>query len=179
MSMSNYAVPFLYGIVRVSFVRVTHLSMSHWSFVLMGLHLGLHVPVMLAKMQPKAGTRRALSAICAGVASVGLWLFLKNGMPNYLFFRVPFAFLDYEKAGILVLLENAAMLLFWVFAGCQAALMMRKKGTLPRLALVLAAVAIGLALNAIWPNANDFGFDAGWGSASEAPWQAAEANQFK
>ena len=49
MAMSNYAVPFFYGIVRVSFVRVTHLSMSHCSFVLMGLHLGLHVPVMLAK----------------------------------------------------------------------------------------------------------------------------------
>ena len=28
MAMSNYAVPFLYGIMRVSFVRVTHLSMS-------------------------------------------------------------------------------------------------------------------------------------------------------
>ena len=48
MAMSNYAVPFMYGVARVSFVRVTHLSMSHWSFVLMGLHLGLHVQVMIA-----------------------------------------------------------------------------------------------------------------------------------
>ena len=34
MSMSGYAVPFLYGIAPVSFVRRMHLSMSHWSFVL-------------------------------------------------------------------------------------------------------------------------------------------------
>ncbi len=179
MAMSNYAVPFLYGIARVSFVRVTHLSMSHWSFVLMGLHLGLHVPMMLAGLNDRA--RRALSVAGAAVAGVGLWLFLKNGMPNYLFFRVPFAFLDYEKAGALVLLENVAMLLFWAYAGWQIALALRgRKGGNPLapVALVLAAVAMGGILNMIWPNRNDSGFDSGWGSAAEAPWQAAgpEAN---
>lgn len=60
MAMSNYAVPFMYGAVRVSFVRVTHLSMSHWSFVLTGLHLGLHVPVMLAKRQRCCAGGRAI-----------------------------------------------------------------------------------------------------------------------
>jgi len=174
MAMSNYAVPFLYGIVRVSFVRVTHLSMSHWSFVLMGLHLGLHVPVMLTKLKLKDGTRRALDVACAVVVGAGLWLFFKNGMPNYLFFRVPFAFLDYEKAGALVLLENVVMLLFWAFVGCQVALMLRRKGNpLLSVTLILAAVEIGLILNMIWPNQNDFGFDSGWGDAVETPWQSA------
>ena len=51
MSMSTYAVPFMYGILRVSLVRRVHLSVSHWSFVLMGLHLGLHVPVMTARLK--------------------------------------------------------------------------------------------------------------------------------
>ena len=175
MAMSNYAVPFLYGIARVSFVRVTHLAMSHWSFVLMGLHLGLHVPVMLARLDLKDGARRALRVACAGVAGVGLWLFLKNGMPNYLFFRVPFAFLDYEKAGALVLLENVAMLLFWAFAGCQVALLCRKKGNpIMPVTLILAAVVIGLILNMAWPNRNDFDSGLGWGDAMEAPWQGAE-----
>ncbi len=177
MAMSNYAVPFLYGIVRVSFVRVTHLSMSHWSFVLMGLHLGLHVPVMLAKLKLKDNARHVLSASCTAVAGVGLWLFLKNGMPNYLFFRVPFAFLDYEKAGALVLLENVTMLLFWAFAGCQVALMCRKKGnSLIPVTLILAAVVIGLVLNMIWPGSNDIGFDPNWGSAVESPWQESETD---
>ncbi|MBR7188010.1 MAG: SUMF1/EgtB/PvdO family nonheme iron enzyme [Clostridia bacterium] len=175
MAMSNYAVPFLYGIVRVSFVRVTHLSMSHWSFVLMGLHLGLHLPVMLQKLKLKEGTRRILSVVCAGVAGVGLWLFFKNGMPNYLFFRVPFAFLDYDKAGALVLLENVVMLLFWAFVGCQITLLCRKKGNpLLPVVLVLAAIVTGLVLNMISPNQNDFGFDSGWGDAMEAPWHEAE-----
>jgi hypothetical protein len=46
-------------------------------------------------------------------------------MPNYLFFRVPFAFLDYEKAGWLVLLENLLMLSFWALIGTQTALICR------------------------------------------------------
>ena len=54
MAMSGYAVPFLYGMAPVSFVRRMHLSMSHWSFVLMGLHLGMHIPAITAALKLKA-----------------------------------------------------------------------------------------------------------------------------
>ena len=37
-----------------------------------------------------------------------------------------FAFLDYEKAGVLVLLENVVMLMFWTFIGSQTAAVCRK-----------------------------------------------------
>ncbi len=73
--------------------------MSHWAFLLMGLHLGLHLPVMAGKWKLSKRTKAALSVLGSVLGGVGFWLFLRNGMPNYLFFRVPFAFLDYEKAG--------------------------------------------------------------------------------
>ena len=125
MSMSGYAVPFLYGMAPVSFARRMHLSLSHWAFVLMGLHLGLHIPAMAAGLNLKDKTKTVLTCVffCAGGA--GFWLFLKNGMPDYLFFRVPFAFLDYEKAGWLVFFENLLMLSFWAFIGTRAALILR------------------------------------------------------
>ena len=121
--MSGHAVPFLYGMAPVSFARRMHLSMSHWSFVLMGLHLGLHIPAMTAKMKLEGRKKTLVSAAFCCIAGIGLWLFLRNGMTDYLFFRVPFAFLDYEKAGALVILENIVMLLFWAFAGTQCSLM--------------------------------------------------------
>ena len=121
MSMSGYAVPFLYGMAPVSFVRRMHLSMSHWSFVLMGLHLGMHIPAMTAGLKLNDRTKIILTCIFTCTGGIGLWLFLQNGMPDYLFFRVPFAFLDYEKAGWLVLLENLLMLSFWVLMGALAA----------------------------------------------------------
>ncbi len=124
MSMSGHAVPFLYGMAPVSFARQMHLSMSHWSFVLMGLHLGLHIPAMTAKMKIEGSKKTLISAaFCCG-AGIGLWLFLRSGMTDYLFFRVPFAFLDYEKSGALVILENLLMLLFWAFIGAQCSLLL-------------------------------------------------------
>ena len=128
MSMSGHAVPFLYGMAPVSFARRMHLSMSHWSFVLMGLHLGLHIPAMAAGLKGKTWFRRTLTAAFAAAAGVGLWLFLKSGILNYLFFRVPFAFLDYEKAGVLVLLENLLILVFFAMLGTVMAVILQKRG---------------------------------------------------
>ena len=125
MSMSGHAVPFLYGMAPVSFARRMHLSMSHWAFVLMGLHLGMHIPAMTAGLKLTDRTKTILACIFTCIGGAGLWLFLRNDMPNYLFFRVPFAFLDYEKAGWLVLLENLLMLSFWAFIGTQTALICR------------------------------------------------------
>ena len=126
MSMSGYAVPFLYGMAPVSFVRRMHLSMSHWCFVLMGLHLGMHIPAMTAGLKLKDRTKTILTCIFACIGGIGLYLFLQSEMPDYLFFRVPFAFLDYKKAGWQVLLENMLMLSFWAFVGTQTAAVCRK-----------------------------------------------------
>lgn len=127
MSISGYAVPFLYGMAPVSFVRRTHLSMSHWSFVLMGMHLGMHIPMMTAGLKWKGRTKTILAGLFTCIGGIGLYLFLRNGMPDYLFFRVPFAFLDYEKAGWLVFLENLLMLSFWAYIGMQAAQILQKR----------------------------------------------------
>ena len=119
MSMSSHAVPFMYGMAPVSLARRMHLAMSHWSFVLMGLHLGLHIPAMAAGMRLDSKIKTAVSLISCLAAGIGLFLFLRSGWANYMFFREAFAFLDYEKAGVLIFIENLLMLLFWVFAGSQ------------------------------------------------------------
>ncbi len=175
MAMSGYAVPFLYWPGGVFLVRPTHLAMSHWAFLLMGLHLGLHLPVMSGKWKLGERTKAALSVFGAVLGGLGFWLFLRNGMPNYLFFRVPFAFLDYEKAGWLVFLENALMLSAWAFLGAQlAALCLKpKKGERMHPGLILgyiaAAVLIGIALGVVFPGENSSDFaTSGWGPAPVA-----------
>ena len=117
MAMSNHAVPFLYGFLPVSFARRFHLAMSFWSFLLMGFHLGLHLPAMTAKAKPGNFSKALLTVIFTCVAGLGLGIFLKNDIPDYIFFRTPFAFLDYSKAGWIVFLENLASLFFFSFLG--------------------------------------------------------------
>ena len=126
MSMSGHAVPFMYGLLKISFARRMHLSMSHWAFVLMGLHIGLHIPVIFAGAKLNDKIKIIVSSVFCILAGVGFYLFIKNSIPDYLLFRVPFAFLDYEKAGILVFMENILILLSWIFTGTWIAVLCKK-----------------------------------------------------
>ena len=160
MAMSGYAVPFLYWAGGVFLVRPAHLAMSHWAFLMMGLHLGLHLPLIIKRKLSETG-RTAMTVAGTILSGVGFWLFLKNGIPDYLFFRVPFAFLDYEESSWMVFLENILMLSAWAFVGNQAALLCMKKKDGQRKKIVLtagsvaAAVVISLALNTALGAGND------------------------
>ncbi len=125
MAMSNHAVPFMYGIINVMTARKIHLAMSYWSFIFMGIHIGMHIKTMTAKI---SGTPKLIfGMILALISAAGLWFFIKSGIVNYIFFRTHFAFLDYETAKPLVILQNLAMLLFWVQAGLIIAALTQRK----------------------------------------------------
>lgn len=151
MSMSNTAVPFLYGMINMVFARTTHLALSFWSFILMGFHLGLHLPAMTAKVSPNKPARIILTSVFALLAGLGLFLFFKNGIARYISFRTHFALFNYEKAPVLVFLENLAVMFFFVFAGanivriikCTGKANIGKNPLVPVVSL-LVSVVIGL-----------------------------------
>lgn len=151
MSMSNTAVPFLYGMINMVFARTTHLALSFWSFILMGFHLGLHLPAMTAKLKPNKTARILLTSVFALLAGLGLFLFFRNGIPGYITFRTHFALFDYEKAPVLVFLENLAVMFFFIFAGANTVRIIKctgkankEKNPLVPVVSLLAAVVIGL-----------------------------------
>ncbi len=173
MSMSAHAVPKLYGLVKVVFARKMHLSMSYWAFILMGVHLGLHIPMMAARFKLSNKTKNAASVIFAGIAGYGLYLFLQSGISDYMFFKTPFAFLDYEKSAYLVFFENIMMLIFWAFIGTQTTSLCKclsnknaekKNNPLLPIVFIMSAVLIGMIINAASPakKENSFG-TSGWG----------------
>ena len=170
ISMSVHAVPFLGGFMRASLSRRLHLALSHWCFVLMGLHLGLHLPAMLRGLRGEA-VRRAGWGLSLLAAGAGFYLFLKNSYPDYLFCRVPFAFFDYDKAAPLVLLEALLIAAFWAFVGAQLPTLLNRRtaGKRRRIALlgVLLAVALGVGLTAAVSRLSGGGTD-----APAAPWAA-------
>lgn len=130
MMMSRYTTKFLNGMFANSVVRQGHLALSHWSFVLMGVHLGLHFGIITGKLK-NGKIRLALGAVMSGISICGFYLFFRSSILDYMFFKLPFAFLDYSKAWWLVLLENLAMLLAWGFAGYLLSLFLKaivKKG---------------------------------------------------
>ena len=156
MSMSSHAVPFLYGIINVYYSRLLHISMSQWSFVFMGMHLGLHIPVMTANLKLTGSQKTALSCFFCLIAGIGLFLFIRDGRFDYMFFDAVFASFDYNKSGLLVVLENVVMLLFWGFIGAQLSNLCRKTTGNPEqkkqmfsICYIITAVIIGQGMNMI------------------------------
>ena len=125
MMMSRFATPFMNGILPSSIVRQGHLALSHWSFVLMGLHLGLHFGIITSRMKNRT-VRIFLAVVMTGISVYGFYLFFSSDILNYMLFKNPFAFLDYSKPWWLVLLENLAMLLAWAFAAYLLSLGLKK-----------------------------------------------------
>lgn len=118
MMMSRNALAFLNLRSGTYWARLAHLSGSWWSFVLTGLHLGLHWGMVAGRL-PGGRKGAALNALAVLVAGWGLHLFLLKDIASYLFLATQFAFLDYEKAAVLVLAENLAMLSFWILLAYQ------------------------------------------------------------
>ena len=125
MSMSNHAVPFLYGMADMVFARTAHLALSYWSFILMGFHIGLHLPAFAAKVKPNKTVRIICTAAFTALAGLGLWLFIKNGIPGYLTFRTHFAFFDQENAPVIVFVENAVIDLAFAYLGAGTVRLIR------------------------------------------------------
>jgi len=122
MSMSSNAVPFLNGIIPVSFARTAHLALSHWSFALIGLHIGYHLSSPIRKTDKK---KKAIILSVIGTASAfGIYLLVRNGIFGYMFFVKRFAFFDYGKSALLVFLENTLMLLPFIFTGIVLAVIL-------------------------------------------------------
>ena len=170
INMSVHAVPFLSDFMRASLGRRLHLTLSHWCFVLMGLHLGLHIPAMLRGIKNQ-NVRRLGFCLSVPAAGAGLWLFLRNNYPSYLFYQVPFAFIDYDKAVPLVLLEALLIAFFWAFIGAQLPRLLNRRadktGRLVSLIGLLLAVIIGMGLVFAFPAQTDDGWSDGG-----APWNA-------
>ena len=150
ISMSNHAVPFLYNLINVNAARVMHLTFSHWAFILMGLHIGMHIGVMAAKI--KNPIRSIMLALFTVIAGYGFYLFLKSGIINYITFKTHFAFLDYEKPAALAFFENVSMLIFFAFVAHNLANALKGIGKkdnsiLRSLVYVMTAIIIGFIFN--------------------------------
>ncbi len=123
--MSRYTAPYLNGVLQTSLVRQAHLSLSHWSFVLMGLHLGLHLGIISSKLK-KRSVKIALGVSATAVSVYGFYLFFTEKFLDYMLLKIPFAYFDYLKVWQLVILENLAALTAWAFAAYLISLVLKK-----------------------------------------------------
>ena len=95
--------------------RTLHIASSYWSFVLMGLHVGMHWGMIASRV--KVLWLKVLAVLFSGY---GLYRLVMFRMADYLTLRSNFVYLDYDKNAVLVIIENIAMLGFCTLLGYQS-----------------------------------------------------------
>ena len=156
LAMSSHAAPFLYGMAPSSFARPAHLAASYWAFILTGIHVGLHIPAMFGRFKPGRVAKALLHLAATAIAGVGFYLFLKNGILDYIFLQTSYAAVDPNKTLWFSVLENILMLSFWAYAGALLISAIKTTGKcrfLPVLG-ILAAVAVGWTLHVTVPQSD-------------------------
>lgn len=129
--LSNHVFGFLGIDFGASFARMAHLAASHWGFVLMALHLGLHWGMITARL--KLRHPRVWNVLGALVACYGLYAFVDRNLLYYMFLRVEFAFLDFSEPMALFYIDYLAMMGLFIFASHHVSKLLRKCGGMSKL----------------------------------------------
>lgn len=124
MAMSRYVFQFLHIPGGRALYRSIHMASVYWSFLLMGLHLGLHWNIFLAlgrklrkgKPLPR-WLRYTLRTLTAATALYGLRCFINQNIPSYLFLQVEFAFFAAGKSLPFVIANLSSILILWAAVG--------------------------------------------------------------
>lgn len=104
ISLSRYALPSAPAFLSAALSRQLHLSVSHWAFLLMSVHLGLHWQMIAARL-PKTRIT-VLPWLLAGlIGAYGLWALWRRQIWLYLLGTAEFLIFDGQYGGILFFLD--------------------------------------------------------------------------
>ena len=93
-------------------LRMIHMTVAYWGFVLMSLHLGLHVRAISAMIGKKFDKRIRTFAMIAFllIAVYGIYAFIHRNIGDYLMMKVMFAFFDFGEPRIRFLVDYLAVM---------------------------------------------------------------------
>lgn len=119
---------------HMAFARRLHMAASHWGFLLMAAHLGLHWGMLLG-MARKAGKTRLTgksvspvpTILGALIAVYGVVAMVKRDFATYLFLRTEFVFLDFSESKVLFYLDYLAIMGTFIFLSYFAMKLLRKR----------------------------------------------------
>ena len=136
--LSNHIFTFLNIQGGLGFARIAHLLASHWYFLFMSLHIGLHVGVIANKMRhpapinchpeldsgshaeemPKQVRHDKLRKIIprillALVCAYGIYAFIARGVWKYLILQQQFFFFDLDRGYILFAIDYISIIILF------------------------------------------------------------------
>lgn len=131
--MSNHVFTFLNLEGGMGFARRLHMAASHWGFVLIALHLGLHWSTILTKIKRQEKRTETDGfwtmigpLIGAAIALYGALAFIWRDFPSAMFLRTQFLFLDFAEPAPLFYLDMLAIMGLFIFFSHYAGFLLRR-----------------------------------------------------
>lgn len=107
--LSNHLFTFLNIQGGLGFARIAHLLASHWYYLFMSLHIGLHVGRLFQDITAKIIPRIILALVCA----YGIYAFIARGVWKYLILQQQFFFFDLERGYILFAIDYISIIILF------------------------------------------------------------------
>ena len=94
----------------LGFARTTHLIASHWYYIFMAFHIGLHAAMIANKMKIHGIVPRI---ICIIISLYGVYAFIVRGVWKYMFGLQQFFFFDFNRGYVLFALDYLSILVLF------------------------------------------------------------------
>lgn len=107
--LSNHLFTFLNIQSGLGFARIAHLLSSHWYYLFMSLHIGLHMGRLFQNVAAKILPR----ILIALTSLYGLYAFITRGVWKYLILRQQFFFFDLERGYILFAMDYISIIILF------------------------------------------------------------------
>lgn len=150
--LSNHLFTFLNIQSGLGFARIAHLLASHWYYLFMSLHIGLHVGMITNKMRHPAPInchpelvsgsstnempkqvrhdklRKIIPRIILALAcAYGLYAFITRGVWKYLILSQQFFFFDLERGYILLAMDYISIIILFATISHFIAKLLKKR----------------------------------------------------
>lgn len=102
-----------------SMLRSIHMTSAYWGFVLLGVHMGLHLRTVGTRLTLPGGNKTPLTAAALAVSAYGVYAFMKRGIGDYLLMRTMFAYFDFSEPVLLFLLDYATVVVLFAVVSCE------------------------------------------------------------
>ena len=107
--LSNHLFTFLNIQGGLGFARIAHLLSSHWYYLFISLHIGLHMGRLFQNVAAKIFPRIILVLVCA----YGLYAFIARGVWKYLVLKQQFFFFDLERGYIFFAMDYISIIILF------------------------------------------------------------------
>ena len=121
--LSNQLFTFLNIQSGLGFARIAHLLSSHWYYLFMSLHIGLHMGRLFQNVAAKIIPRIILVLVCA----YGLYAFIARGVWKYLVLKQQFFFFDLERGYILFAMDYISIIILFATISHFIAKLLKKR----------------------------------------------------